>query len=135
MGNTFRPGGLQRQQQEQYQSQQQEGYHRQHQQALSQSVPRPYPTDQISQPMNTTEDEENTTTTLSHETRLKIAELKRLVYRHHIFSNPDIVIKCVTHFAINGDNTLLDEKLEQHRMFDTSHRESLEQKYVRFSGV
>jgi hypothetical protein len=33
-------------------------------------------------------------------------------YRH---PNPDGVIKCVTYFSINGDNTLLDEKLEQLR--------------------
>jgi acetyl-CoA carboxylase beta subunit len=70
--------------------------------------------------MNIPDDEEKTTTTLSHETRLKIAELKRLVYRHRIFSNPDVVIKCVTHFAINGDNTLLDEKLEQLRTLDSA---------------
>jgi hypothetical protein len=84
------------------------------------SSPYPGPPDQISQsqsqPMN------NTTTnnwgTLSQETILKIAELKRLVYRHPIFSNPDVVIKCATYFSINGDNTILDEKLERLRSID-----------------
>jgi hypothetical protein len=56
--------------------------------------------------MNTT----NNKGTLSQETTLKIQELKRLVYKYPIFSNPDVVIKCVTHFSIvNGDNTFLDE--------------------------
>ena len=68
-----------------------------------------------SQPMNTTNDHG----TPSQETVLKIQEFKRLVYRHPIFSNPDMVIQCVTHFSIiNGDNTLLDEKLEQLRALD-----------------
>ena len=100
MGDSFRPGGLQ-------------------QQTPFQSTPTlssppseplypgasPYPTDLISQP----------TGTLSQETMLKIQELKKLVYRHPIYSNPDGVVKCVTYFSINGDNTLLDEKLEQLR--------------------
>ena len=64
--------------------------------------------------MNTTDDEE--TTTLSRETILKIAELKRLIHRypqyHH---NPAPAISCVIHFCNNGDNTFLDEKLEQLR--------------------
>ena len=71
----------------------------------------PYPIDQISQPIDTSNHEG----TLSQETILKIQELKRLVYRHPIFSNPDVLIKCATYFSINGDNTILDEKLEQLR--------------------
>ena len=134
MGNAFPPGGLQRQQQGQYQYQQQERHHRQQQeQWLSPSIPRspaaiqdqppavlPYPTDRTfqSQSMNTTDDEK-TTTTLSQETRLKIAELKRLIYRYPQYHfNPDGVVKCVTYFSINGDNTILDEKLEQLRSID-----------------
>ena len=53
--------------------------------------------------------------TLSQETILKIQELKMLVYRYPIYSNPDGVVKCVTYFSINGDNTFLDEKLEELR--------------------
>ena len=75
----------------------------------------PYPADQISEPIDTTNDQG----TISQETILKIQELKRLVYRYPQYhSNPDGVIKCVTHFSINGDNTILDEKLEQLRSID-----------------
>jgi hypothetical protein len=117
MGDTFRHRGLQGQYHD---------YPQHQQQAPSPSIPLPppsiqdvvpYPPDQISksQPINTT----NNKGSLSQETRLKIQELKRLVYRHPIFSNPDMVIQCVTHFSIvNGDNTLLDEKLEQLRTLD-----------------
>jgi hypothetical protein len=72
----------------------------------------PYPTDQTFQHIDTSNDDG----TLSQETMLKIQELKRLVHRYH--SNPDAVIKCVTYFSINGDNTILDEKLEQLRSID-----------------
>ena len=54
---------------------------------------------------------------LSQETILKIQELKRLVYRYpQYYSNPDAIIKCATHWSINGDNTLLDGSLERLRM-------------------
>ena len=79
-----------------------------------------YPTHQMfqSQSMYTTDDEE-TATTLSQETRLKIEELKRLVYKYPQYhSNPGGVIACVIHFCNEGDNTLLDDKLEQLRMLD-----------------
>ena len=117
MGDTFRHRGLQGQYHD---------YPQHQQQAPSPSIPLPppsiqdvlaYPPDQISksQSMNTT----NNKGTLSQETRLKIQEFKRLVYKYPIFSNPDVVIKCVTHFSIiNGDNTLLDEKLDQLRNID-----------------
>jgi hypothetical protein len=114
MGDTFRYRGLQ--QQGQYHH-----YPQYQQQAPSPSIPLPSlppPSTQDispSQSMKTTNDQG----TLSQETVLKIQELKRLVYKyaqyHH---NPDVVIKCVTHFSINGDNTLLDEKLEQLRNID-----------------
>ena len=71
-----------------------------------------------SQSLNTTEDEEKTT--LSQETRLKIEELKRLIYRYSQYHrNPGAVINCIIYYCNNGDNILLDEKLEQLRMFDT----------------
>ncbi len=76
----------------------------------------PYQTDRISESRHTTNDHG----TLSQETILKIAELKRLVYRYSQYhSNPDGIIKCVTHFSINGDNTILDEKSEQLRTIDS----------------
>ena len=64
--------------------------------------------------MNTTDDEK--TTILSHETILKIQELKRLVYRYaQYYRNPDAIIKCATYWSINGDNMILDEMLEKLR--------------------
>lgn len=70
--------------------------------------------------MNTPEDEE-TTTTLSHETRLKIEELKRLIYKYPEYrSNPGVVIACVVHFCNEGDNSFLEEKLEQLRRIDSA---------------
>ena len=101
VGDVPRTGGLQRQQQGQYQHQrsleEQERLRQgQQEQSMSPSIPLspttiqdqpppdalPYPTDRTfhSQPVNTSEDD--LTTTLSQETRLKIAELKRLIYRH-----------------------------------------------------
>ena len=118
MGDTLRPGGLQ-------------------QETLSRSIPTPlslqsasqpqpqspdvspYPTDRISQPIDTRNDQG----TLSQETMLKIQELKRLVYRYpQYYSNPDAVIKCATYWSINGDNTVLDEILENLRMFSNFMR-------------
>jgi hypothetical protein len=83
VGDTFPYRGLQqgRYQHDQQSSGQQDRYHRQQQeQSLSPSPAPdvlPYPTDRPfqSHSMNTTDDEE--TTTLSQETRLKIAELKK----------------------------------------------------------
>ena len=130
MGNTLRPGAQQRQ----YQNQQQERYHRQQpeEQSLSPSIPPspaaiqdqphdvlPYPTDRTfqSHSMDTTDDEE--TTSLSRETMLKIEELKRLIYRYSQYHrNPGAVINCIVYYCNNGDNTLLDEKLEQLRSID-----------------
>jgi hypothetical protein len=100
VGDTFPYRGLQRQQQGQNQYHQQsleeqERYHQEQQRSQSRSIPPPqaaiqdqppdvlpYPTNRPfqSQSMNTTDDEE--TTTLSLETRLKIEELKRLIYRY-----------------------------------------------------
>jgi hypothetical protein len=134
--------GLQRGQQGQHQFhqqslEQQERYHGQHQeQSLSPSIPPspaaiqdqppdvlPYPTDPTfqSESVNTTEDEEKTTTTLSHETILKIEELKILIYRYSQYHhNPGAVINCIIYYCNNGDNTFLDEKLEQLRMLDSA---------------
>ena len=135
MGGTFRPAGLQQQGQYQQHHQsldEQERYRWHQQQALSQSIPppatpanqdtSPCPADQMfhSQSMNTTDDEEKTTTTLSHETRLKIEELERLVYKYRqCHYNPGAIIACATHFCNDGDNSFLDEKLEQLRLLDT----------------
>jgi hypothetical protein len=140
VGDTFRTGSLQRQQQGQYQYQhhqqsfeEQERHHRQEQPLLPSIPPSPAviqdqppdvlpdPTDRTfqSQSMNTTDDEEKTTTTLSRETILKIQELKRLMYKYSQYHrNPGAVINCIIYYCSNGDNTLLDEKLEQLRSID-----------------
>jgi alpha-tubulin suppressor-like RCC1 family protein len=69
--------------------------------------------------MNTTDDEK--TTTLSQETILKIQELKKLIYRYSQYHhNPAAVLSCIVYYCNNGDNTLLDEKLEQLRTFDSA---------------
>ena len=143
MGDTFPYRGLQQQGQYQYHQQsleEQERYHRQQQEQQQSPVPSippapatiqdqspdvsPYPTHQSfqSQSMNTTDDEETTTTTaLSQETALKIEELKRLIYKYPEYHrNPGGVISCIIYFCNNGDNTLLDEKLEQLRTFDSA---------------
>ncbi|MGB6534081.1 MAG: hypothetical protein WBF33_38875 [Candidatus Nitrosopolaris sp.] len=52
----------------------------------------PYPNERISQPIDTRNDQG----TLSQDIIIKIQELKRLLYKYPIFSNPD------------GDNTILD---------------------------
>jgi hypothetical protein len=135
VGDAPRTGGLQREQQWQYQYHQQslekqERYHRQQEPpsippspaATIQDQPPdvlPYPTDRTfrSQSTDTTDDEE--TTTLSRETILKIEELKRLMYRYSQYHrNPGAVINCIVYYCNNGDSTLLDEKLEQLRSID-----------------
>jgi len=135
IGDAFRTRALQRQQQGQHQYHQQpleeeERYHSQWQQdkSLSPSIPaaiqdeppRPgYPTDPTFQSpsMGTTDEEE--TTTLSRETILKIQELKRLLYRYSQYHrNPGAVVNCIVYYCNNGDNSLLDEKLEQLRSID-----------------
>jgi len=69
---------------------------------------------------NTTNDEQ--TTTLTQEKTLKRL-LKRLTSKYsHYHLNPDGFIKCVTYLTINGDNTLLDEKLEQLRRIDAINK-------------
>jgi hypothetical protein len=135
MGDTFGPGGLQTEQQGQYQHHQQsleeqKRYHQQWQQKQSLS-PSPatiqdQPADVMSptfqsQSTNTTDDEE--TITLSQETTLKIQEVKRLIYRYSQYHrNPSAVINCIVYYCNNGDNTLLDEKLEQLRSIDAINK-------------
>jgi hypothetical protein len=95
VGDILRPGDLQGQYQYHQEPLEQERYYLQLQRALSQSISppaaiqnvTPYPTDQISQPMNTTDDEEITTTALSQETVLKMEELKRLIYKNPQYHN------------------------------------------------
>src|SRR5215472_15152187 len=107
--------------------------HQQHEQSLSSSIQpspaaiqnhppdvSPYPTDPTfqSHSMNAMDDEQ--TTTLTHETILKIQELKKLGHRYsQCYHNPGAVINCIVYYCNNGDDTLLDEKLEQLRNIDS----------------
>jgi hypothetical protein len=128
VGDTFPYRGLQREQQGQYHYHQrsleeQERYQSPSPAAIQDQHPPDvllYPTYRTfqSQSMNTTDEETTMNTTLSDETRLKIAELKRLIYRYSQNRNPDAFVNCIVYYCNNGDNSLLDEKLEQLRTFD-----------------
>jgi hypothetical protein len=51
----------------------------------------------------------------------KIQELKALMNKYPRYhTNPDGIIRLAVYNSINGDYTLLDEKLEQLRMLDSS---------------
>jgi hypothetical protein len=56
---------------------------------------------------------------LSRETKLQ--ELKRLVYKYPQFHNngPDAIVRWATYWSINGDDTILDDLLEQLRSIDS----------------
>jgi hypothetical protein len=86
------------------------------------SQPQPQPSDVSPDPTGQqfqTIDTTNGHGAISQETILKIQEFKRLMYKYSQYHlNPDGFIKCVTYLSINGDNTLLDEKLEQLRSID-----------------
>jgi hypothetical protein len=57
-------------------------------------------------------------------TKLKIEELKRLVYKYPQYHNndPDVIIQWAIHSSLNGDNTFLNDKLEQLRSIDSLSR-------------
>jgi hypothetical protein len=57
-------------------------------------------------------------TGLSQEAKLK--ELKRLLNKYPQYHpNPDEIIAWTVHWAVNGDNKILDENLEQLRRLDS----------------
>ncbi|MGA9153284.1 MAG: hypothetical protein WBZ36_22120, partial [Candidatus Nitrosopolaris sp.] len=68
-----------------------------------------------------TMDDQSFGTGLSQETTLKIEELKRLVYKYRQYQNndPDEIVRWAVYWCINGDNTLLIDKLEQLRKIDS----------------
>jgi hypothetical protein len=68
-------------------------------------------------------DDPSNRTGLSQDTIVKIQELRRLVYKHsHYCANPDSIIRLAVYNSINGDNTLLDDKLEQLHTIDNLAR-------------
>jgi hypothetical protein len=58
---------------------------------------------------------------LSQGTILKIEELRRLlnIYPQYQNNDPDEIVRLVIFYCINGDNTPLDDKLEQLRSIDS----------------
>jgi hypothetical protein len=57
---------------------------------------------------------------LSQGNILKIQELKRLMNKYPQYHmNPDAIIRLAVYNSMNGDNTLLDDKLEQLRTIDS----------------
>jgi hypothetical protein len=54
-------------------------------------------------------------------TKLKIDELKMLVYKYPQYHNndPDEILRWAVYGVINGDNKFLDDKLEQLRTIDS----------------
>ena len=56
---------------------------------------------------------------LSQDTIVKIGELKRLVNKYpQYLDNPDEIVKWALYCSSNGDDTFLDDKLEQFRTVD-----------------
>jgi hypothetical protein len=85
--------------------------------STSQPQPQPqgvlsYPTDRISEPIEKT----NHQGPISQETLLKIQEVKKLVNQYPQDSGADAFVKCATFYSSNGDNTILDEMLQNLRM-------------------
>jgi hypothetical protein len=69
-----------------------------------------------------TMDDQSFGTGLSPETKLKIEELKRLVYKYRQYQNidPDEIVKWAINGALKGDTQFLDKKLEQLHMIEFS---------------
>jgi hypothetical protein len=88
---------------------------------IPQQTPSQYSANSIYPPRQTMDDQ-SFGTGLSQETKLKIDELKRLVYKYRQYQNndPDEIVRLVVYNCINGDNTLLDNKLEQLHMIEFS---------------
>jgi hypothetical protein len=57
---------------------------------------------------------------LSHETIVKVEELKRLVHKYPQYqdTDPDVIVEWAIYCYMNGDNEFLDDKLEQLRTID-----------------
>jgi hypothetical protein len=65
-------------------------------------------------------DDPTNRTGLSQDTIVKIQEIKRLMYKNPNYcANLDGAIKLAIYNSINGDNTLVDQMLEQLRTIDS----------------
>jgi hypothetical protein len=71
-------------------------------------------------PPRQTIDDQSYGTNLPQSAIQKIQELNRLMNKHPKYHmNPDVIIQWAIHSSINGDNTFLDDKLEQLRNIDS----------------
>ncbi|MGB8937677.1 MAG: hypothetical protein WCC17_21515 [Candidatus Nitrosopolaris sp.] len=69
-------------------------------------------------------DEQSFGTGLSHDTIVKIEELKRLLNKYSQYQNydPDEIVRWAINGAVKGDNQFLDKKLEQLRIIESRFR-------------
>jgi hypothetical protein len=74
----------------------------------------------IHPPLHTMDDQRNGPG-LSQGTILKIEQLRRLLNKYPQYQNndPDEIVRLVVFYCMNGDYTLLDDKLEQLRTIDS----------------
>jgi hypothetical protein len=126
----FRPVSVPTQEQGQGQQQQYQSYPQQYQAPRTITPQNDFTsisrrlalTDQVFKPQPIPQSRPTTTKNswgLSSETLLKLAELKGLLYQHSAnFPNFDVILQGAKHFAMQGDNTFLDEKLAFFRNFD-----------------
>ena len=87
---------------------------------IPQQAPIGTPPSIIYPPLHTMNDQGNGPG-LSQGTILKIEQLRRLLNKYPQYQNndPDEIVRLVIFYCINGDNTLLDDKLEQLRSIDS----------------
>lgn len=85
-------------------------------QSQSQSIPQPQPSHATTNTNTTTRKNEFG---LSSDSILKLAELKSRLYAHSSeFPDFEIIYQGARHFAMTGDNSVLDEKLTFFRSID-----------------
>jgi hypothetical protein len=88
-------------------------------QPQSQPQPIPQPQPQPQPPLDPTTTAAKNSWGISSETLLKLAELKSRLYQHsYTFPNFDIIYQGAKHFAMIGDDSVLDERLAFFRSFD-----------------
>jgi hypothetical protein len=104
LGDTFRPGSLQRQVQGQGQ------YHSYLHQQQGPYQTAATGTDQISQSRFQHQTRERNDWGISEDAIPKIVELRRLLHST-AFPNPDVVMQSAKYFCMQGDNTFLEDKL------------------------
>ena len=81
---------------------------------LPQQAPSQYPASPTYRPLPTMDEQRYG---LSHETLVKVEELKRLVHKYPQYqdTDPNVIVEWAIYCSMNGDNKFLDDKLEQLR--------------------